>query len=335
MEFFRSWFAGRRAAGLGAMVVARKRDQSTRKVAKLHLKYVGVSSRTLKRYRTAVSNFFKWRKNSGLRPASEFGEFDFQASEYINELFQKDAPLHWAGDFLSGLKRAHPRCKGQLKTADSYYIRWVKITKRVRALPLSLELAKGLFVYGCLNGQPRFGLTILLGFVLLLRPAEMRGLRCRHFTRMRGDLMTVTLPTTKAGEREGGQPVTVLLRDEGLIRVIMSLRRKSEDFLFLGSELSFRQMYRQALQYYGIDHAKPTPHGVRRGGATWHFGLYGSYDRTTDHGRWAHVKTAKTYIDEAGVAKAMATSTVEGKANLTDAQTIFKKYLMRFFPSPP
>ena len=51
--------------------------------------------------------------------------------------------------------------------------------------------------------------------------------------------------------------------------------------------------------FLGVRSEAFTPHDLRRGGATWHFGLFSSYDRTQEHGRWSHQRTARQYIDEA------------------------------------
>lgn len=42
-----------------------------------------------------------------------------------------------------------------------------------------------------------------------------------------------------------------------------------------------------------------TPHGLRRGVATCRFSLYLCNDRTQEHGRWGHQRTARQHIDEA------------------------------------
>ena len=50
---------------------------------------------------------------------------------------------------------------------------------------------------------------------------------------------------------------------------------------------------------FGVDSPRFTPYCLRRGGATWHFTKYASYDATQHLGRWTQAKTAKQYIDQA------------------------------------
>ena len=50
---------------------------------------------------------------------------------------------------------------------------------------------------------------------------------------------------------------------------------------------------------FGVCDDRFTPYCLRRGGATWHFTKYASYDATQHLGRWEHARTARLYIDQA------------------------------------
>ena len=172
---------------LGSMPRVKAMVVPIRKVQKQHLKLVGLGAISLQRYKVAISKFFAWRKNSGIRPSSSFG----QLGDYIDSLYQTEAPGHWAADLLSGMKRFYPRLKSHLKISESFYKNWGKVVSRSRALPLSVKLVRGLFVYGCLKNNPDFSLAVLLGFVMLLRPGEIVALRLSCFTAAGPDLMVV------------------------------------------------------------------------------------------------------------------------------------------------
>ena len=101
--------------------------------------------------------------------------------------------------------------------------------------------------------------------------------------------------------------------------------------VFKGSPFAFCVLYNACVDYFGISHLKPTPHGLRRGGATWHFGLYGSYDKAAAHGRWTQTRTAKIYTDTATAAIAEVTLSSEGKARLADATMCFPPVFARTF----
>ena len=144
------------------------------------------------------------------------------------------------------------------------------------------------------------------------------------------NLMSVNLPNTKNPTRNG-VPETVLLKDPYLIKLIGVKQGKGEDYIFSGSELDFRSMYREAMHVSETGHERPTPHGLRRGGATWHFSKLGSYDKTMEHGRWSQLRTAKLYIDGASSALALHKLSPKGKARLEKAQKLFRPLLERHF----
>ena len=60
---------------------------------------------------------------------------------------------------------------------------------------------------------------------------------------------------------------TVLLRDPQLIQIIVKWQEAGKDFLSNEPSYAFNQFYREAVEYFVVAHRKPTPHGVRRGGA--------------------------------------------------------------------
>ena len=183
-----------------------------------------------------------------------------------------------------------------------------------------------------MKNNPELSLTVLLGFVLLLRPGEVLTMRIEPFRFLSKDLMSVKVwgkNSARTGEWE-----SVLLKDPVLIQIIVNKQKAGEDYLFNNSSYAFNKFYREAVDHYRVEHRKPTPHGVRRGGATWHFGLYGSYDKTQDHGRWNQLKSARLYIDLSTTATAEAKLVDPGPTRLHDAQLLFQKMLLRFFPSP-
>ena len=143
-------------------------------VRKEHLKEVGITHTTLKRYKKAVNSFFVWRTNNNLEVALSYSCLDFQVGEYFNDLYRRFMPLHYAGDCLSGMKRLFPHTRKHLDTAGLYYKNWVKVTKRRKALPLSSELVRAMAAHAVGKGEVRFAVCLLLAFVGLLRTGEFR-----------------------------------------------------------------------------------------------------------------------------------------------------------------
>jgi integrase len=293
-------------------------------VLKVHIKFVSMAPKTLIKYKLAVRRFLWWRRSAGFPYPSAVADFDYQVSEFINHLYLDDSPLGWATDCISGLKRLFPRCRRHLDTASLYHSNWVKATKRVKALPLTPELVRGVAAFSMVQGNTGFALTVLIMFAGLLRIGETLQLRLGHFNCLRDNCCIISLWESK-GAKRSGEPEVVFLRDRSLIRVIMSLKAKApaDTFLFGESYRTFSSLLIRAAAFYGLAHPNLTPHSLRRGGATWHFSLYHSYDRTMLHGRWKQQQTAKGYIDEALAELGRASLPEAGVLRLKKAEALF------------
>ena len=100
---------------------------------------------------------------------------------------------------------------------------------------------------------------------MLLRPGEMLAMRTGLFNFLSKDLMSVKVwgkNSARTGEWE-----SVLLKDPVLIQIIVNKQKAGEDYLFNSSSYAFNNFYREAVDHYRVEHRKPTPRGVRRGGA--------------------------------------------------------------------
>jgi hypothetical protein len=75
------------------------------KVLRGHVKYEGVTQRTLQRYRRQVLRFFDYLDIYTVDWPCSPDEFDHVTGEYINHLYQEMDPYGYAGDFLSGIRR--------------------------------------------------------------------------------------------------------------------------------------------------------------------------------------------------------------------------------------
>jgi integrase len=303
------------------------------KVTKVHIKFVSMAPKTIIKYRIAVRRFLWWRKSAGFPYPDELSAFDHQVGEFINHLYLDDSPLGWATDCISGLKRLFPRCRRHLDTASLYHSNWVKATKRVKALPLTPELVRGMAAVSMSRGNASFALTILIMFAGLLRIGETLQLQLGHFNCLRDDFCIISLWVSKGATRTG-EPEIVFLRDSALIRAIRSLQVKhpAGTPLFKGSYRSFSSLLKDTAAFYGLAHPNLTPHSLRRGGATWHFSLYYSYDRTMLHGRWKQQLTAKGYIDEALAELTRASIPEDGVLRLKKAEALYSCLLSKHFP---
>jgi integrase len=261
-------------------------------------------------------------------------ELDYQAGEFINFIYLDERPLGWAGDFVSGLKRLFPRCRKSLDIAGSFYKNWAKATVRVRAFPLSPDLVRGMASLALLDGKPRLAASFLIAFAGLLRMGEVVQLKAAQINCLKPNLAIITfLGTASKGAQLKGQPETVLIRDPVLVQVLKTLKEKplEDGRIFGGSYAENSAALVDLCGCFGLSHPNLTPHGFRRGGATWHFSINGSYDLTQQHGRWQDAKTAKAYIDEAMSVTGVASLPPSGVSRLAKANRVLPSLLRRHF----
>jgi hypothetical protein len=307
--------------------------KSSKIVRKVHIKFESMAPKTLIKYKIAVKRFFWWRKSAGFSTPSDLSELDFQVGEFFNHLYLDDSPLGWAQDCLSGLKRLFPTCRRHLDMATLYYGNWVKATKRTKALPLTPDMVRGMAAYSLVKGNISFAVTLLLMFAGLLRVGESLGLKLSHINCVKDNLAIVSLWFSKGAVRTG-EPEVVFIRDRSLVAVIKSLKKgaRADAGLFNGSYRDFGILLQDAAAFFNLVHANLTPHSLRRGGATWHFSLFHSYDRTMQHGRWKQVNTARGYIDEALAELGKASIPAAGVARLKRTEELLPALLRKHFP---
>ena len=246
-----------------------------RVVRRSHIKYVGLQVSTILKYRKAVARFFAWLKASEYCIPNTLAALDNRAAEYVNELYQDDLPLGWATDFISGIKRLYPDSKRQLDTASSYLRNWQKATVRTRAVPVTLECVQPMAAVAYVRDRPQFAQALLLGFAGLLRVSELLHAKMGHIIFLKHDYVILTLADSKGANRSG-QPETVVFRDAALIAQLKArwVAEGSDALLCEGTYGSFMREYKDIGSFLGIRTPAFTPHGLRRGGATWHFSLY-------------------------------------------------------------
>ena len=191
-------------------------------MAKTHLKWLGISSETNRRYKAAVKRFFEYVEIRFLKKPSSLRGLRFAAGEFVNFVYQDDRPLDWAGNFLSGMKRLHPESKPALDTAQLYYNNWRKSVTRTKAFPYTLPMAMGMASTLVSEGQSRFAVVVLLAFAGVFRLGELMFLKLYQIDVVIDIFCLITLSNSKAN----GGPVSVIIRDQVVIKLLRGIVRK-------------------------------------------------------------------------------------------------------------
>ena len=185
-------------------------------------------------------------------------------------------------------------------------------------MPLHIDLVKAFISYGLLKKEFDFALSVYVGFLGLLRGCEILNLNMSDVQPLGPKQVALILRDTKGSRLRNLPFETVTLKDPLVIKILLKRKANGGPKLFNDTRARFSELYRQAVKFYCLSHPKPTPHGIRRGGASWHFKVHGLYDRTVEHGRWASVKAARTYINEAAAEEACSASSASGRLRLED-----------------
>ena len=119
-------------------------------LVKKHISLASITRQTVNRYLSAMRLFYDWRRAEGLSANPNFPELDLQLGNYLNHLYQGDRPLYLGTHCIAGVKKFHPRCKRHIDTACSWLNNWARVSKKVQAMPLHLELVKSFVAFGLL-----------------------------------------------------------------------------------------------------------------------------------------------------------------------------------------
>ena len=154
----------------------RKCEKARAEVPRPHLRYVGLTKRTVAAYSRALLGFFDHLHAYGLSLPSSESELDDLVAECINVCWQEGEPHGYVGHLLSGLHRFCPSLRRRLPTSWMYFTNWQRVRVPARAVPLptSVAIAMGALAYEV--HRVDLAALVLLGFVAFLRTSDIVGL---------------------------------------------------------------------------------------------------------------------------------------------------------------
>ena len=133
---------------------------------------------------------------------------------------------------------------------------------------------------------------------------------------------------TKTSKRTG-QPEHVLIHDPHILTLAMAVAPTLDldSCIYPGKWPALAKDITRLASFFGFVNARLTPHCLRRGGATWHFGTYQSYDATQERGRWQDARSAKQYIAQAMSEASLLDLPAWGTRRLSRARRCFNHEL--------
>lgn len=264
-----------------------------------HLRYAGISERTLRIYKREVAYFFNYLELHDVSLPRSFARLDAEVAEYINHLYQEDEAISRAGWLLSGLKRLYPRVRRELAISQQWYNNWCRSHTPHRATPLTWQITQA-FIGLCLEQRWfRLALLLLTGFIFFLRLGEILALEFEDFAIHRGE--STVLIRIAASKTSPLAQQSLVHEDATLASLVSHILRllPSAGRVWLFSATYFRTCFKAFNDFFNLGPYNFVPYSIRRGGATYFYILFGSLDRVVTRGRWKDVNTARIYLDDA------------------------------------
>ena len=159
-------------------------------------------------------------------------------------------------------------------------------------------IGSNLGIQACFELRLQFSTIILLLFLGLFRPAEVRSLTRESFTLGLSPRITARV-RGKTEVRATRHAVAITINDPFLhlsLRCLFEIR--AGQHLFSMSAHTFTGFCANVASFLPM-FPRIIPNSFKRGGASDLFRRTGSFDICTDQGRWEHVSTARRYIETA------------------------------------
>eukprot|EP00438_Fugacium_kawagutii_P035175 Skav225826 [mRNA] locus=scaffold2516:55037:59475:- [translate_table: standard] len=264
-----------------------------------HLKYLGISARTLTLYEHEVSQFLSHLALDGRKLPRSYRRLDQAVADYLNLLYQEGETLTKAGWLLSGLKRLYPRLRSELAIAQQWYRNWSRHHTPDRATPLTWEIVQGFVGLSLFQHWHSLAIIFLVGFTFFLRTQELLSLRSSDFLVDTQDGSTVLRIATSKTSR--GAQQSLAIHDPGLADLLQFLLSKVPPSTRLWSfSLShFRATFVAFCKFFEVQDHHFVPYSLRRGGATAFYLRSNNLESVMVQGRWKDAATARIYLDDA------------------------------------
>ena len=193
-----------------------------RKVHSGHVKHAGITKTTLEGYRKMLRKFFGFLHVHGIEMPKCLDSLDDTMAEYVNHMYQEGESHGYATESVSALKRFYPRCKKHMSISSHYTKCWSKELNRLRATPLPSEILIGMVGMALARGEPRVAITVLVGFIGLLRTGELLSLVPGQINFFGGVLAVISLAESKGSKRKDFSEC-VLIHDGAAVRLLKSV----------------------------------------------------------------------------------------------------------------
>ena len=262
----------------------------------MSLRFVGLQPRTLKSYKQALKNFFKYLEDENHDLPSKSHQLDELLATHLNHLWLDDTNVTYAGHTLSALRRFYPQLRYKLPVSRQFFSNWKSIHVPQQAVPMPSDVALAIAGVAVEVNDLVFALQVLLGFSAFLQISEITALKPSQIQVNEGNgQIILAVPATKTSRQK---MESVAVTDELLASLTAQvLRTPASRSLGLSTSNQFRSKLASILDVLQLGNSHFSGYSLRRGGASHAFASGVHFDRLLVMGRWQSVKTARQYLD--------------------------------------
>ena len=273
-----------------------QRKTERKKIGKLRNQVI--SSKTEERYSQCFRAFCRFHNLPQSFAVPDGQVFDDMVSEYIESLWEDGEVKSLANYTLAAVQFYKPQVKHALPWSWKLVKVWNTLEFPQRATPLSPELLMSLAGQCFTWRQHEMGWLLVVGFTLFLRTGELLTLRVQDII-LRGSSGVVYLAPSKGAKRQFLPLERVEISEAITVQALKALIRKKQpgDPLWSQSRPQFMQYWHELIHALGLDGCNFFPYSLRRGGASSAYRAGSTLDQLVTKGRWAHVNTARIYLD--------------------------------------
>eukprot|EP00971_Amphidinium_carterae_P309938 6159247-Amphidinium_carterae.1 len=159
---------------------------------------VRVSPITMRRYAERITAFQSWLDEHSLGDIKHLAgvpsKINAAVMPYLQGLYNEQKPVSHGSLLLAGIQMYYPQTIGHLQPSWQIQKQWNSLAPSETRTPMPLEVLLALAVCAWVRGLQRTSIALLLGYHLLLRPAEIGSAKRRH----------LTLPSDTSGALDSG-----------------------------------------------------------------------------------------------------------------------------------
>ena len=293
-----------------------------------------ISAVSVKRYEKAVALFLTFLSNVWQCELQTTGQLDVAVSAYL-ALWQEGEGRTMGNYVLAAIHWFLPEVKRKLVSSWRLLRAWDKLELPARATPASPGLLLAVCELLAREAHERLAFMLVIAFSLFLRTSEILAFR-RGDVEFGAEEAVMTLKVSKGiSKRSYASVERLVVRDPLALGCLKRLCEGLEpgDALVMMSVAEFRRLWATSIKRLGLEGENYLPYAIRRGGATLFFRQTNNLPLTMMVGRWAHMRTARIYLEDGLMVLAGTRFSPEVKSLLAAGAREFLKRLSVKRPS--